>query len=203
MRACLFHGAAGQDLRACPGRWSGAGRLRPGRARRDHPPGAVVRARRPGWSRAGSALGPGPAGASSGAEAGWHRLVSLGSGFRGGLFFASLFLGALLGKAFAGSLAAYVSPAPAADPTIAILVGMSSLAVACRRRSADDDLPGAGRPPATSPLTIVVPWPLRRVSILVRETFGYSFSTWRFPLRGDTIRSAHDVGWMRTWRSSG
>src|SRR6185369_14947667 len=34
-------------------------------------------------------------------------------------------------------------------------------------------------------------------AILVRETFGYSFSTWRFHLRGETIRSAHDVGWMR------
>src|SRR6185437_1126281 len=32
--------------------------------------------------------------------------ISIGSGFRGGLFFASLFLGALLGKAFAGMLAA-------------------------------------------------------------------------------------------------
>ena len=31
--------------------------------------------------------------------------ISIGSGFRGGLFFASLFLGALLGKAFAGALA--------------------------------------------------------------------------------------------------
>jgi CIC family chloride channel protein len=31
----------------------------------------------------------------------------------------------------------------------------------------------------------------------VRETFGYSFSTWRLHLRGETIRSAHDVGWMR------
>ncbi|MBN8903637.1 MAG: chloride channel protein, partial [Rhodospirillales bacterium] len=30
--------------------------------------------------------------------------VSIGSGFRGGLFFASLFLGALVGKAFAGAL---------------------------------------------------------------------------------------------------
>ena len=30
--------------------------------------------------------------------------ISIGSGFRGGLFFASLFLGALLGKAFAGAL---------------------------------------------------------------------------------------------------
>jgi CIC family chloride channel protein len=35
-------------------------------------------------------------------------------------------------------------------------------------------------------------------AILVRETFGYSFSTWRFHLRGETIRSAQDVGWMRS-----
>jgi len=31
----------------------------------------------------------------------------------------------------------------------------------------------------------------------VRETFGYSFSTWRFHLRGESIRGAQDVGWMR------
>ncbi len=31
-------------------------------------------------------------------------------------------------------------------------------------------------------------------SLVVRETFGYSFSTWRLHLRGETIRSAHDVG---------
>jgi CIC family chloride channel protein len=35
-------------------------------------------------------------------------------------------------------------------------------------------------------------------SVVVRETFGYSFSTWRLHLRGETIRSAHDVGWLRT-----
>src|ERR1700730_4847963 len=37
---------------------------------------------------------------------------------------------------------------------------------------------------------------------VTRETFGYSFATWRFHLRGETIRSAADVGWMRvlTWR---
>jgi CIC family chloride channel protein len=34
-------------------------------------------------------------------------------------------------------------------------------------------------------------------SLIVRETFGYSFSTWRLHLRGETIRSAHDVGWLR------
>jgi len=29
------------------------------------------------------------------------------------------------------------------------------------------------------------------------ELFGYSFATWRFHLRGETIRSAADVGWLR------
>jgi CIC family chloride channel protein len=27
--------------------------------------------------------------------------------------------------------------------------------------------------------------------------FGYSFATWRFHLRGETIRGPHDVGWIR------
>jgi CIC family chloride channel protein len=35
-------------------------------------------------------------------------------------------------------------------------------------------------------------------SLAVRETFGYSFSTWRLHLRGETIRSAADVGWVRS-----
>jgi CIC family chloride channel protein len=34
-------------------------------------------------------------------------------------------------------------------------------------------------------------------SVVVRTTFGYSFATWRFHLRGEGIRSAHDVGWIR------
>ena len=33
-------------------------------------------------------------------------------------------------------------------------------------------------------------------SLGVRETFGYSFATWRFHLRGETIRGPHDVGWI-------
>lgn len=32
---------------------------------------------------------------------------------------------------------------------------------------------------------------------VTREVFGYSFTTWRFHLRGETIRSAADIGWMR------
>jgi CIC family chloride channel protein len=34
-------------------------------------------------------------------------------------------------------------------------------------------------------------------SQVTREAFGYSFATWRFHLRGETIRSAADIGWMR------
>ena len=34
-------------------------------------------------------------------------------------------------------------------------------------------------------------------SLIVRELFGYSFATWRFHLRGETIRGPHDIGWMR------
>src|SRR5207253_5143194 len=32
---------------------------------------------------------------------------------------------------------------------------------------------------------------------VTRELFGYSFATWRFHLRGETVRSAADVGWIR------
>ena len=41
-------------------------------------------------------------------------------------------------------------------------------------------------------------WPAASSSLVcVRDMFGYSFSTWRLHLRGETIRSANDVGWMR------
>jgi len=35
-------------------------------------------------------------------------------------------------------------------------------------------------------------------SLAVRRLFGYSFSTWRFHLRGEAIRSAVDIGWMHS-----
>jgi CIC family chloride channel protein len=34
-------------------------------------------------------------------------------------------------------------------------------------------------------------------SLAVRATFGYSFTTWRLHLRGETIRGGQDVGWLR------
>ena len=55
--------------------------------------------------------------------------ISIGSGFRGGLFFASLFMGALLGKLFAFS-APYIFAQATLTPVIYAVVGMSALAVA-------------------------------------------------------------------------
>jgi CIC family chloride channel protein len=34
-------------------------------------------------------------------------------------------------------------------------------------------------------------------SLAVRASFGYSFATWRLHLRGESIRGAQDVGWLR------
>ena len=56
-------------------------------------------------------------------------LISLASGFRGGLFFASLFVGSLIGKLFA-ALLAMSGLDLAVDPLVAMLTGMATLGVA-------------------------------------------------------------------------
>ncbi len=122
--------------------------------------------------------------------------ISLGSGFRGGLFFASLFLGAVLGKFFAAILA-FAGPPLAVDPVAAAVVGMGAFAVAV-----------IGGPLTMSflalettgdfSLTGVVLAAAVVAALVVRTTFGYSFSTWRMHLRGETIRSAQDIGWLRS-----
>jgi CIC family chloride channel protein len=122
-------------------------------------------------------------------------LISLASGFRGGLFFASLFVGSLLGKLFAALLALF-APSFAIDPMVSTLTGMATLGVAI-----------VGGPLTMSFLvlemtrsvdvTAVVLAGCIVTSIFVRFMFGHSFSTWRLHLRGETIRSANDVGWLR------
>lgn len=123
-------------------------------------------------------------------------VVSLGFGFRGGLFFASLFLGTLLGHLFAGSLTMIIGH-PVIDPRNAALVGMAAFAVAVVGGpmtmamlvlQATHDFPLTGAVVAASLVS----------STIVRELFGYSFSTWRLHLRGETIKSARDVGWVKT-----
>ncbi len=123
-------------------------------------------------------------------------VVALGFGFRGGLFFASLYLGALIGRLFVVALAA-AGLDTGIDPLAGALVGMGALAVAIiggpftmtflvLETTGDFALTAA-----TLTASILA-------ALVVRETFGYSFSTWRLHLRGETIRSAHDVGWLRT-----
>ena len=122
--------------------------------------------------------------------------VSIGSGFRGGLFFASLFLGALAGKLFAAGLAA-VSATPALPAVVCALVGMSALAVAVvggPLTMAFLALESTG----SLPMTIAVLAACVVSALTVRRTFGYSFATWRFHLRGEAIRSAVDIGWVRS-----
>ena len=123
-------------------------------------------------------------------------LISLASGFRGGLFFASLFLGALLGKLYALAMAA-AAPSIGLDATASAFAGMATLGAAIvggpltmaflvLESSGDVGLAGpvlAGC--IASHLT-------------VKAIFGYSFSTWRLHLRGEDIAGAQDVGWART-----
>ena len=121
--------------------------------------------------------------------------ISIGCGFRGGLFFASLFLGALVGKLFAGVLA-LVTVVQVLPAVICALVGMSALAVAVvggPLTMAFLALESTG----SLPMTVAVLAASVVSTITVRRTFGYSFATWRFHLRGEGIRSAVDVGWMR------
>lgn len=123
-------------------------------------------------------------------------IVSLGFGFRGGLFFASLFIGTLVGHLFAGLLG-QVAGRPLLVQDDAAVVGMAALAVAV-----------VGGPMTVAMLVLeathdffltgaVVAASLV-ASTIVRARFGYSFSTWRLHLRGETIKSARDVGWVRT-----
>jgi CIC family chloride channel protein len=122
-------------------------------------------------------------------------IISLGSGFRGGLFFATLFMGALGGRLFAAGVD-LIWPGLALDPNVYAVIGMSALSASV-----------IGGPLTMSFialestgnlwLTTVVLAAVIISTQITRELFGYSFATWRLHLRGETIRSAADVGWIR------
>jgi CIC family chloride channel protein len=121
--------------------------------------------------------------------------ISLGFGFRGGLFFASLFLGVMVGRIY-GDVTELLLPGQHLWAQDAALVGMAALAVSV-----------VGGPMTMSflvleatrdfQLTGIVLTASLVASALVREIFGYSFSTWRLHLRGEVIKSARDIGWVR------
>jgi len=122
-------------------------------------------------------------------------LVSLASGFRGGLFFASLFVGSLLGKLYSIGVDV-LFPSLGLDTTACVLVGMGALSTAIVGGpltmtflvlESTGNLGIAGGVLAASITT----------TLAVRATFGYSFTTWRLHLRGETIRGGQDIGWLR------
>lgn len=125
--------------------------------------------------------------------------LSLGSGFRGGLFSASLLLGGLFGGALA-LLAADFAPGLGLDAKALVLVAMGSVAAGI-----------VGGPVTMVLLVLEVTsdlWAAAGVltgvvvsTTVVREAFGYSFTTWRFHLRGVPIHGAQDVGWMGDLRA--
>ncbi len=122
-------------------------------------------------------------------------IVSLGSGFRGGMFFSSLLMGALGGHLLAAALT-MSWPSGSFDSNAYAVIGMSALAASV-----------IGGPLTMTFIALETTsdlWLTTAVLIAVivssqvtREAFGYSFATWRFHLRGETIRSAADIGWMR------
>jgi CIC family chloride channel protein len=122
-------------------------------------------------------------------------IVSLGSGFRGGLFFATLFLGALGGHLFAAGFD-IIWPGLGLNPNVYAIIGMSALSASV-----------IGGPLTMSFIALESTgnlWLTTAVLVAViistqitRELFGYSFATWRLHLRGETIRSAADIGWIR------
>ncbi|WP_421361349.1 chloride channel protein [Agrobacterium rosae] len=120
--------------------------------------------------------------------------ISIGSSFRGGLFFASLFMGSLLGKIFA-ICAPYIGYGDT-QPIVYAVIGMSAFAAAIiggplTMTFLALELTGDFQ------ITVLVLAAVMTTSLVVRTTFGYSFATWRFHLRGESIRSAHDIGWIR------
>jgi CIC family chloride channel protein len=122
-------------------------------------------------------------------------VISLGSGFRGGLFFSSLLTGALGGHLFAATMNTLV-PGLHLDISVYAVIGMGALSAAV-----------IGGPLTMTFIALETTgnlWLTTAVLIAVivstqvtREMFGYSFATWRFHLRGETIRSAADIGWIR------
>ncbi|MBN9335753.1 chloride channel protein [Devosia sp.] len=120
--------------------------------------------------------------------------ISLGAGFRGGLFFASLFLGALIGKISAMGASLFGMQV---DVGLAAVVGMAAVATGVVGGpltltflilETTNDLAISGAVMVASAIS----------GVLVREMFGFSFSTWRLHLRGESIRAPYDIGRIRS-----
>ena len=122
-------------------------------------------------------------------------IVSLGSGFRGGCS-SPRCCSARSAGGCSPTRSTSLWPSLALDPHVYAIIGMGALSVSV-----------IGGPLTMTFIALETTgdfWLTTAVLIAIivsaqvtRETFGYSFATWRFHLRGETIRSAADVGWIR------
>jgi len=121
--------------------------------------------------------------------------ISLGAGFRGGLFFASLMLGSMIGQLYSTVLSGPF-PSLALQPGTAAVAGMAALgtgvlgapfSMICLALELTGDFS----------VTVGAVVAASISAMIVRELFGYSFATWRFHLRGEAIRGPQDIGWVR------
>ncbi|HSI40774.1 MAG TPA: chloride channel protein [Xanthobacteraceae bacterium] len=122
-------------------------------------------------------------------------VVCVGSGFRGGLFSASLFIGALF-----GALVHVAVVVPLAGPSASLALTMAAgMATVCAAV--------LGTPLAimllvleTTGLQIGIVAVALGVVVSVhvtRRLFGYSFSTWKFHVHGQDLSGPRDVGRLR------
>lgn len=123
-------------------------------------------------------------------------IVCVGSGFRGGLFSASLFLGATLGYVVHGLI---VTPlfGNGSPLDLCVVAGMAGITASIIGTPIAVILlmvetAGLSSGVVTTVITVIV------ASQLTRYWFGHSFSTWRFHIRGSDIVGPRDIGRLRS-----
>jgi CIC family chloride channel protein len=122
-------------------------------------------------------------------------IACVGSGFRGGLFSASLFLGAALGELVHGLLIVPLF-GPSIPHDLAIITGMAAVATSIIGTPIGIlllmvETAGLQTGVVTTALTVII------ASHLTRYWFGFSFSTWRFHIRGNDLLGPRDIGRLR------
>jgi len=122
--------------------------------------------------------------------------ISLGTGFGGGVFSPSLFIGAMVGGAY-GIVATNAFPELSSGHGAYTIIGMGAVAGAV-----------LGAPISTIlmvfeltgdyAITIAVMISTSVASIITQQVHGYSFFTWQLARRGIVVSGAHDVGLIRS-----
>jgi len=125
--------------------------------------------------------------------------ISLGSGFGGGVFSPSLFIGAMVGGAF-GLIATSISPELSSGPGAYAIIGMGAMAGAV-----------LGAPISTVLMifeltsdysaTIAVMIATAIASLITQQTQGRSFFSWQLLRRGVVVRGGQEIGLLRAIRA--